>query len=67
MYTYLVCQLDSDIQETGFTTFEGKNSTQNVMYKTYLDLSGNTQLDCGYTSQGTSSFSNNSTLTSAGI
>ena len=65
-YTYLVCQLDSDIQETGFTTFEGKNSTQNVMYKTYLDLSGNTQLDCGYTSQGTSSTSNNTTLTSAG-
>lgn len=65
MYTYLVCQLDSDIQETGFTTFEGKNSTQNVMYKAYLDLTGNTQLDCGYTSQGTSSQANVTTLTSA--
>lgn len=67
LYTYLVCQLDSDIQETAFTTFEGKNSTQNVMYKTYLDLTGNTQLDCGYTSQGTSSTNNNTILTSAGV
>ena len=65
MYTYLVCQLDSDIQETAFTTFEGKSANVNVLYKAYLDLTGNTQLDCGYTSQGTSSQSNVSSLTSA--
>ena len=64
--TSLVCQIDGDIVETPITTYVGKNSTNNIMYKAYLDLNGNTQLDCGYSTQGTTTEANVVSLTSGG-